>query len=341
MKVAIIEGRRPTLMPEGPEVEHQILGSDIEIKCYGLLRPEEYKSALEEVDAIISRPGTPFSKEMVSSLKRARVIVSLGVGYEHICLEAARDKGIPVCNVPDYGTEEVADSTIAMLLAHQRKIFLFNYSINSDAINWDWRIHVPISRTKNMQVGIIGLGRIGTAVAMRLKAFGYIIACYDPYLPRGIEKALGLNRFHRLESLLSFSDIITLHIPLNEETMGMVNERFFRLMKRRGILLNTARGGIFKNADVLYNFLKEYPELRVGSDVWPDEPPNDHPLFTAWKNREPWLGDRLILCPHSAFYSIEAIGDIRTSAAEIVKVVLKGDKPYNVVNGVINLCATN
>lgn len=334
MKVAIIEGKRPTLMSEGPEVEHQILGPNIEIKWYGLLQPKEYELALGDVDAVITRPGTPFSKEMVFSLKKARVIVSLGVGYDHICLEAAREKGIPVCNVPDYGTEEVADSTVAMLLAHQRKIFLFNYSVNSDALNWDWRIHIPLSRTKNMQVGIIGLGRIGTAVSMRLKAFGYAITFYDPYLPRGIEKALGLNRFHLLEPLLSSSDVITLHTPLNKETIGMVDERFFGLMKQRTILLNTARGGIFKNADVLYSFLKERPELRVGSDVWPDEPPEDHPLLAAWKNREPWLGDRLILCPHSAFYSIEAIRDIRTSAAEIVKVVLEGNRPYNVVNGV-------
>ena len=335
MKVTIIEGRRPTLMPEGPDIERDILGRNVEIKCYGMLDGrEEYDSALRDVDAVITRPGTPFSEEMVHLLKKARVIVSLGVGYDHICLETAAEKGIAVCNVPDYGIEEVADSTVAMLLAHQRKIFLFQHKAGSGIADWDWRLHIPISRTKDIDVGIVGLGRIGTAVAMRLKPFGYNISFYDPYLSRGIEKALGLGRYYRLEELVRLSDIITLHAPLNEETIGMVDEHFLELMKPRAILLNTARGGIFKNADILYNFLKVRPEFRIASDVWPDEPPKDHPLFKAWKDREAWLGGRLIVTPHSAFYSESSIYEIRAFAAKIVKAVFDGGRPYNVVNGV-------
>lgn len=337
MKLAIVEGVRPTLMPEGAEIECKILGPSFDIKRYGLIKPEEYKTVLEVLDAVIVRPGTPFSKEMVFSLKRARIIVSLGVGYDHICLEAANEKHIPVCNVPDYGTEEVADSTVAMVLAHQRKIFLFNChsGCDSDFTNWDWRIFKPINRSRQMRVGIIGLGRIGTAVALRLKAFGYEIVFYDPYIPRGVEKSLGLKRFHQKELLLNTADIVSVHTPLTEETSGMIDERFLELMKPRAILINTARGGIFKNADILFNHLKNYLEFRVGSDVWPEEPPiNHHPLLDVWKNREPWLGDRLILCPHSAFYSEESIGEIRSFAAEIVKTVLSGGKPYNIVNGV-------
>lgn len=335
MKVAIIEGRRPTLMPKGPDIERDVLGPDVEIKCYGVLDDlEEYDSALKDVDAVITRPGTPFSEEMVHSLKKARVIISLGVGYDHISLGAARKKDIPVCNVPDYGTEEVADSTVAMLLAHQRKIFLFNHCVNSNSMDWDWRVHIPIYRAKDIDVGIIGLGRIGTAVAVRLKPFGYKISFYDPYRPRGMEKALGLNRIYRLEELVKLSNIITLHTLLNEETIGMVDEHFLGLMKPNGILINTARGGIFRNADVLYDFLKARHEFRVGSDVWPDEPPCDHPLLKAWQNREEWLGDRLILCPHSAFYSERSVYEIRAFAANIVKTVLNGARPYNVVNGV-------
>ncbi|MFH0771704.1 MAG: C-terminal binding protein [Candidatus Omnitrophota bacterium] len=334
MKVAIIEGKRPSLMPEGPEIEKQILGADADIKCYGLLCPEEYKPALEELDAVITRPGTFFSKDMVRLLKKAKVIVSIGVGYDHIDLEAAKEKNIPVCNVPDYGTEEVADSAVAMLLAHQRKIFLFNNYVNSNPIDWDWRIHIPVSRSNVMRIGIVGLGRIGTAVALRLKPFGYKIAFYDPYLPRGVEKSLGLIRFHKAGDLLSSSDIVTLHTPLTQETAGMVDDKFLELMKPSAVLINTARGGIFKSADILLKFLKERPEFRIGSDVWPEEPPENHLLLQAWKNREAWLGDRLILTPHSAFYSRESAREIRAFAAEIVKTVLRGDKPYNVVNGV-------
>ena len=336
MKVAIIEGIRPTLMPEGPQIEREILGAGIGVNWYGLIKFEEYTSVLRDLDAVIVRPGTPFSKEMVLSLKKARVIVSLGVGYDHISIDTSREKGIPVCNVPDYGTEEVADSTVTMVLAHQRKIFLFNChsSCDSDFINWDWRIFKPITRSRQMRVGIIGLGRIGTAVALRLKAFGYEIVFYDPYIPRGVEKSLGLKRFHQKELLLNTADIVSVHTPLTEETRGMIDERFLELMKPRAILINTARGGIFKNADILFNHLKNYLEFRVGSDVWLEEPPINHPLLDVWKNREPWLGDRLILCPHSAFYSEESICEIRSFAAEIVKTVLSGGKPYNIVNGV-------
>lgn len=334
MKVAIIEGIRPTLMPEGPDIERKILGRDVDVNWYGLIKTEEYVSILNDVDAVIARPGTPFSKEMVLSLKKVRVIVSLGVGYDHISTDIAKEKGIPVCNVPDYGTEEVADSTLAMLLAHQRKIFLFHHHVNADSMNWDWRVLTPIARTRQLQVGIVGLGRIGTAVAIRLKAFGCNIAFYDPYQPRGVEKAIGLNRFHQMEPLLSSSDIVTIHTPLTKETRGMIDERFLNLLKPRVILINSARGGIFKNANVLYNHLKNHPEFRIGSDVWPDEPPANHPLLDVWRQREFWLGDRLILCPHSAFYSEEAVREIRSLAAEIVKTVLNGGKPYNIINGV-------
>lgn len=335
MKVVIIEGRRASLMPEGPQIERRILGSDIEVKRFGLLKAEEYKAVLEDADAVIVRPGTSFSGETARLLKKARVIVSIGVGYDHIDLEAARKMNIPVCNVPDYGTEEVADSTVAILLAHQRKILLFNYCAGPEETGWDWRIHIPIFRANNMQVGIIGLGRIGTAVALRLKAFNYKrIVFYDPYLPRGVEKAVGLERFHNLEPLLSSSDIVTLHMPLTDETMGMVDERFFELLKPRAILINTSRGGIFKSVDVMYNFLKQRRELRIGSDVWPEEPPKDHPLIKAWRQRQEWLGDRLILTPHSSFYSEESTRELRAFAAEIVKSVLKDGKPYNIVNGV-------
>lgn len=332
-KVVIIEGKRPTLMPEGPSIERDILGQDVNIECYGVIKTGDLKAILEDADAVIARPGTQFSANMISLLRKARVIVSLGVGYDHISVAEAIKKNIPVCNVPDYGTEEVADSAVAMLLAHHRKIFLFSRRMDDRPMEWDWRIHMPILRTRDLRVGIIGLGRIGTAVAIRLKAFGYKISFYDPYQPRGLEKAVGLDRFYRMEDIISSSDIITVHVPLNRETSGMVDEDFFRLMKPNAILLNTARGGIFRNADILHKFLKERPELRIGSDVWPDEPPADHPLLEAWRKREPWLGDRLILCPHSAFYSDKSIRDIRAFAAEIVKTVLSGGKPYNIVKG--------
>jgi D-3-phosphoglycerate dehydrogenase len=243
--------------------------------------------------------------------------------------------GILVCNVPDYGTEEVADTTVAMLMAHHRKVSLF-YDRQSRSVRdaWDWRIQRPIKRTRDTAVGIIGLGRIGTAVAMRLKGFGYQISFYDPYLGRGFEKSVGIRRSHNMESLIESSDIISVHTPLTPKTQGMIDGKFFDRMKPDAILLNTARGGLFKSADILHRYLKARKGLRIGTDVWPDEPPKDHPLLSAWKKREAWLGDRLIITPHVAFYSEAAMRDIRAFAAELVKTILRGDKPYNVVSEV-------
>jgi len=334
MKIAIIEGKRPTLMPEGPEIERRIFGPDAEIRWYGSLKSGEYKKALGDIDAVITRPGTPFSKEMVGSLKKAKAIISLGVGYDHICLKTAEKMGIFVCNVPDYGTAEVADTTVAMLLAHQRKVNLFcDKTSRSGNFEWDWRVYRPIKRTRDMRIGIIGLGRIGTAVAIRLKGFGYAISFYDPYLGRGFEKSMGLDRSHSMETLIKSSDAISIHTPLTEETEGIIDEKFFGRMKPAGILINTARGGLYKSADIILHYLKAHPELRIGTDVWPDEPPRDHPLLTAWTKREAWLGDRLIVSPHAAFYSEAAMKDIRAFAAEVAKTILTGGKPYNIVSG--------
>lgn len=332
MRVAILEGSCPTLMPEGPVVERKILGSGVDIRMGGSLRPKQYAGYLNDIDALIVRSGAEVCREMVLSMKRAKIIAILGVGYDNIPLALARKKGIIVCNVPDYCTREVADATVAMILAHQRKLLFFNHSSKLIKPSWDWRINIPILSAPQTSVGIIGLGRIGKAVMMRLKPFGYKISFYDPYLPKVVGKRYGIGRFNELESLLTSSDIVSIHTPLTKDTHGLIDDRFLRLLKPAAILINTARGKIFRNTQLIYEFLKVRPQLRIGSDVWPDEPPKAHPLFNAWKNREPWLGDRLILCPHTAFYSEESLYNLRVSAAKTVRNFFNGQKPPHIVN---------
>ncbi len=327
-KVAIIEGKWATLMPEGPLVEQRVLGADVEISHYGIIRPENYKTALSDLDGVISRPGAPFCQEMISVMRKIKVIVSLGVGYEQIDLESATKRGIPVCNIQDYATQEVAESTIAMLLSHQRKIVSFHY-----LSQWNWKTFEPIKRSDHLKVGIVGLGKIGTAVAKRLKPFGYEISFYDPYIAQAKGENLGLHRFLNFEELVKNSDIVSFHCPQTKETTAIIDERFFDLVSDSAIVLNTARGRLFKNADIIYEALKKKPHLRIGSDTWPTEPPPDHPLLLALKNREPWLSDRLILTPHASFYSEQALYNLRYISADIVRTVLDGEKPYNVING--------
>jgi D-3-phosphoglycerate dehydrogenase len=256
----------------------------------------------------------------------------LGVGFDKVHLETATAQGIPVCNVPDYGTEEVADTAVAMLLAHQRKLALYHAKARVAQAAWDWRIHIPIRRSSAMQVGIIGLGRLGAAVAQRLKPFGYRLSFYDPLVSSQLERESGLMRVATLDELLRASDAVTIHTPLNEATAGLIDERFFSLLKPHAILVNTSRGGLFRSADVIERALRERAGLRIGSDVWPNEPPPDHSLVSAWREGASWLEDRLILCPHAAFYSEESLIELRRLAVEIVKTILAGGQPYHVVN---------
>jgi D-3-phosphoglycerate dehydrogenase len=332
MKVVIIEGHWPSLLQDGPTLEREVLGGNVEVVCFGEFPEAEARRHLPDADAVISRPGTYLGTPYVALLERCRVIVSLGVGVDHIDLAGARAKGIPVANVPDYGTEEVADSAVAMILSHYRRLGAFASAARRGEPTWDWRLHRPIRRASSQRVGIIGLGRIGTAAALRLKALGFQVGFYDPYLPSGAEKAVGLARHRDLRALVRESGIVSIHTPLTAETAGMIDRDFLKAMDAEGILVNVSRGKLFRDMDGVEEILRERPHFRVATDVWPVEPPDEHPLFKAWQAGEPWLGDRLIITPHAAFFSEEACRDLRVSAARIVATVWAGGPPDNVVN---------
>ena len=136
-------------------------------------------------------------------------------------------------------------------------------------------------------------------------------------------------------SLIETSDIISIHAPVTQETAGILNHDFFAQLKPNAIVINTARGGFYKSMDDIYEALKQNPGLRIATDTWIEEPPKPHLLLEAWKNREPWLSDRLIIYPHTAFYSEQALYNLRFQSAQLLKIVFDGNKPQNVVNGVV------
>jgi len=335
MKLLIIEGNRTSMMPDGPNIEKEVLGKDVTVEWHAEIDTKDYAATLGGADAIIAAPWAPLTSEMIKHAKKLKVIVSLGIGFDHIDSDIAAKLGIPVCNVPDYGIEDVADTAVGMILEHHRKIRKFQFSENLIQ-NWDWKDQQPIIRSNQVKVGIIGLGRIGTAVALRLKAFNYEINFYDPFLERGIEKSLSIGRVHLLDDLIRNSDIITVHVPLTKETENMIGGDFYSLLKPNAILINTARGGLFTSLDDMHFALENSPELRIGADVLPIEPPIKHPLLSSWKNYDSWLGDRLTITSHSSFYSESSIINIRKFAAQVVESTLKNKAPYNVVNGVIH-----
>jgi D-3-phosphoglycerate dehydrogenase len=274
----------------------------------------------------------PVDQQTVDILDQCKIVVRYGVGYDLVDSDAVTQRDLPLCNTPDYGTEEVADTACAMILMLQRKIREYDQMCRHVQAGWQENLLRPHQRTSSQTLGIIGMGRIGTAVALRMKAFGYRIMGYDPYQPSGHEKAVGYERAASLHELLQEADIVSIHCPLTDETRAMVNAEFLQSMKKGASLVNTARGGIMVDLDCIEQALRTHQLHAVAMDVLPDEPPQAHSLITAWRNQEPGIAGRIIINPHTAYYSEQGWVEMRYKAAETVRMYLHEGKLRNRVN---------
>src|SRR4051812_5970844 len=227
------------------DLEREVTGPDAEIvnarkESFEEVDPAEWARA----DAVVLR-HVPIRAAQMPLLERARVIVRNGVGFDVVDLEAAGAAGIAVCNVPDYGTTEVADSAIAIMLAFARGTLALDAALRADLkANWTHTPNVTGRRLRGATFGVVGLGRIGTAAAMRARAFGMNVAFYDPGLPNGAELSFGFTRTRTLEALLGMADVVSIHTPLNDSTRGMINASAIAAIKPGAYLINTARGEI-------------------------------------------------------------------------------------------------
>jgi lactate dehydrogenase-like 2-hydroxyacid dehydrogenase len=315
---------------------------DLEAKVFGpdvtLLNPR--KNSFEEVDLsawqscdgmVVAR--IQMNTTVVPHLKQCRIIVRNGVGYDNVDLQLCGEAGIAVCNVPDYGTTEVADTAIAMMLAFSRGTAIYDAALRENpTANWTHTHNVTARRLRGATYGVIGMGRIGTASALRARAFGMNVVFYDPQLSIGAELSFGFTRAAKLEDLLRVADVITIHAPLTTETKGMINADAVSKMKPGAYLISTARGPICDTAALLEG-LKSNRLLAVGLDVLPSEPATlADPLVAAWRANEPWIKGRVLLGPHSGFYSPDGLVDLRTKAAQTVNLYLKENKLINCVN---------
>jgi phosphoglycerate dehydrogenase-like enzyme len=264
---------------------------------------------------------------------RLRAICRMGVGYDNLDRVAAAERQIMILNVPDYGTTEVADHAMALALSLRRGLLLHHETQRaSPPAVWRY-IDDPLVRRSSVQTfGIVGMGRIATAVALRAKAFGFRVVFYDPHLPNGVELGLGVERAATLEALLSQTDTLSVHTPLTRETRGLLGIRELSLLPRGAVVVNTARGPII-DIDALATLLKSGHLAGVGLDVIPVEPPVEPvpELMRAYRAREPWTLGRLIITPHSAFYTPQAWDDIRSKSAETMRAALLGPRAQNVI----------
>jgi C-terminal binding protein len=251
---------------------------------------------------------------------RCRCVVRAGVGYNNVDVEAATRHGVLVCNVPDYGTEEVADHAIMLLLALTRRLVSSHQAIREGT--WDYRAVLGAPRLRGKTFGVVGCGRIGTAAALRAKALGLDVVFFDPYLRQGMDKALGIRRVYALDELLEQSHFVSLHCYLNETTQHLMNRATIARMRPGAILINTARGPVIDESALL-DALDSGQLAGAGLDVVEREPLDNERL-----RRHPGV----LLTPHTAFYSVEGYAELRTKTAQEIRRFLLGEPPRNPVN---------
>ncbi|MEQ8858698.1 MAG: C-terminal binding protein [Pseudomonadales bacterium] len=312
---------------------------EIEVASVGARGQAEFCERVEDVsdeqwaacDALVTVQDIP--EIYRSRLQRCRILVTPKVGFDNIDLGAWGALGVPVCNVPDYGTQEVADHAIALMMSLMKGITFHTRELKR-ALRDNWRPALnPFGRRLSVcTFGVVGLGRIGTAAALRAKALGMDVVFFDPFRESGADLALGIRRVTTLEALFETSDVVSLHLPLGPETEKLINAEVLAHSKPGLILINTARGPII-DLDALHEALQKNLVQAAGLDVLPQEPANpSHPLLAAWVADEDWIDHRLVITPHSAFFTPESVYDMRFKGGELAMTYLTEGRLQNCVN---------
>ena len=282
--------------------------------------PADVIAAGQDADALLVQYA-PITADVLEALPRLRLVSRYGVGVDVVDLDAARRRGVWVCNVPDYGTAEVALHAVAMLLALLRD--LPGHDRNVRAGHWDVRLGAPLRRPGGLTLGVVGLGRIGRMTMQRAAPWFGACVGYDPHLPDTAWPA-GVERVG-LEELFARSSAVTLHLPLGPETHGLVGADLLARMPAGAYLVNTARGGLV-DLDAVLRALDDGRLGGVALDVLPEEPPPpDSPLLAH---------PRALVTPHAAWYSAESEVELRRKAAgNVVTWARTGRPDHPVVEG--------
>ena len=313
-------------------VERRVLDGVARVEPLAASHEEELLGRIEDADAVMMYHTMALTERTISRLRNCKLIVRCGVGVDNVDHAYAATRGIPVANVPDYGTEDVADSAIGMALALTRGIHRLSSILRDGRATWSYALAAPVRRLRGSVFGVVGLGRIGTATALRAKSLGMDVVFHDPFKPDGYDKAIGVRRAETLEELLGASDVVSLHCPLTDRTRRLINADTLRLMPRGSYLVNTARGEVV-DTDAVADALAAGQLAGAGIDVLPTEPPRgNEKILQAWRDPEHPAHHRLILNPHAAFYSEEGLMEMRTSGAIACRRALTGQLLRNVVN---------
>ena len=268
----------------------------------------------------------------LSQFPNLRGVVRYGVGFDGVDLEEIKNRRLVFCNTPDYGTDEVSDTALAMMLSLLRGVFAYNFMCKNYFDNsWQENTIPELRRVSSLVLGVIGAGRIGTALMRKAKVLGMSVVFYDPYKESGYEKAIGVSRSYDLADFLKQSDVVSLHTPLTSETLAMVDEDFINRMRPGSILINCSRGEVVKDLVIIYEALKSKQLSSVALDVLPDEPPLSCSLINAWRASESEFSHRIIINPHTSYYTQESYTEMRVKSAENAMRIINGIEPLNVI----------
>lgn len=279
---------------------------------------EELLKVIENFEAVIVRSRTKIRRDAIARAKNLKIIARAGVGVDNIDVDAATEKGIMVVNAPESTSITVAEHTIGLILSAVRKINIADKSVKEN--KWE-KSKFKGTELNGKTLGVIGMGRIGSQVVTRLKAFGMPTIVYDPYLNQDLAEKMGVE-LTDLETVLKNSDVITIHVPLTEETRHLISNDEFETMKDGSFIVNCARGGII-DEDALYDALKNNKIAGAALDVYENEPPKDSKLLEL---------DNIVLTPHIAASTKEAQSGAAMIVAEEVIQVFKDESPKNVLN---------
>lgn len=317
-KVVVTDYSFPAL-----EVEEAILEPlGVELVGQKCKTPEELIALVADADCVITQ-FAPLKAPVVAAMNKARAIVRYGIGVDNVDLAAARERGIPVCNVPDYCIDEVADQTLAFVLALTRSV-VPNCTLLRGG---KWGLGVPLEGMRNlrdMTVGVVGLGRIGREVVRRLLAFKCQVLAFDPALPPAEIAKLGCKSAP-LQDVINGCDLLTLHCPSTPDTRKMINAQSLASMKHGVLLVNVSRGDLV-DTPALVAALQSGQVAAAALDVFDPEPlPTDHPLLKM---------DNVVVAAHIASTSVKAVRTLRESVAKIAAAAVQGQPLPNIVNGV-------
>jgi len=314
--VAVTDFSFPSL-----EIEERIVhAAGAELRAGNDRQIAALKLLVADADAVITQ-FAPIHAEVISEMRRAKVIVRYGIGYDTVDVKAARERGIPVCNIPDYCIDEVADHTLAFILGVTRQVVPNTLYIRDGK----WGLATPLDQLRTLRdqtVGIVGFGRIGREVAARLAPFKSRRLVFDAFVPADTIRSAGCEAV-TLEELLSQSDIVTLHCPSTPQTKKLLNTDALARMKRGAVVVNLARGDLIDTA-ALIAALQSGHLAGAAIDVCDPEPiPTDSPLRSL---------PNVIVASHIASASPKSVRTLRETAAHIAVMALRGEPLPNVVN---------